>query len=68
MHDPIYSNHHPAYQIGDILKVETSDYQAYLLIEDMDKYSYFFRNLLKGSADQDSIYYVDNHKFITKVA
>ena len=68
MHDPIYSNHKPRYEISDILKVETPDYKAYLIIEDMDKYSYFYRDLLRGYTDQDSIYYMDNHKRISKVA
>jgi len=67
MYSP-YFNHEGSYAIGDILKVETSDYLAYLLIEDLDEYSYYFRNLSSGEISRESIWYLDTHKSVMKVA
>ena len=56
------------YNIGDILAVQRRDYIAYLLIEDMDQHQYHFIDFNLNRRDKDSIWYVDNHKAISRAA
>ena len=56
------------YGIGDILLVQIGEYTAYLLIEDVDQYSYYYTNMSVSDTHTETIWYIDNHKAISKVA
>ncbi len=60
-----FIKHSPSYSVGDIL--ELVDYDKVLLIEDIDNYRYYYRNLLDNTTGNDTFFYIDIHRLIVKV-
>ena len=60
-----FIKHSPSYSVGDIL--ELVDYDKVLLIEDIDNYRYYYRNLLDNTTGNDTFFYIDSYRLIVKV-
>lgn len=56
----------PKYQVGDIIQVISTG--AFWLIEDIDHFEYCVRILDTDNTRRDSIFYIDIHTNIIKVA
>ncbi len=56
----------PKYAVGDIIHIIKTD--AHWLIEDIDRWEYCFRILDTDNIRRDSIFYIDGHNGIEKVA